>query len=403
MNAQSEQWLSVIILVVALLTTVAATVVYQPSAAKTGALLIKLNNNLYVMDIDSLAIELVAPAIGEAAVSPAPGCEQRLSQPCWVVVKDRLYRAGQRGQSTLVRLLTDDPNVAWLRQPVSWSPDGARFVYPVLNQQTEQVELHYQHVDSPSLQVLAVNVDERVKAAWSSGCAAGGASDCRLAYRQATGEVVALNMATFTTQRWSLGESQSVVALRWSAGGGLLYSPNLPHFRGVTDDQPPYHLPASAKLAGLSPQMGQMVYYHPFRRKGCADCLYLGVWLQQHRAETPPKLVYQVDLSTPSADGLTFVPTWSTVEDGFVFFQDGKMIFYDVTKKQAAMWHQSLLGRLRSKPVFSPNRRAVAFVDNQGQGVSEYRLVIVDPRLKPIEKIIVTESVFQVLTWLPDR
>jgi hypothetical protein len=58
---------------------------------------------------------------------------------------------------------------------------------------------------------------------------------------------------------------------------------------------------------------------------------------------------------------------------------------------------------LRSIPVFSPNEDAVAFVDNQGQGYSEYRLVIINPKLQPIEHVIDnTQEGLRVLAWLPN-
>jgi hypothetical protein len=41
-------------------------------------------------------------------------------------------------------------------------------------------------------------------------------------------------------------------------------------------------------------------------------------------------------------------------------------------------------------------------VDNQGQGYSEYRLVIVNPKLQPIEHVIETKEGFRVLAWLPN-
>jgi hypothetical protein len=40
-------------------------------------------------------------------------------------------------------------------------------------------------------------------------------------------------------------------------------------------------------------------------------------------------------------------------------------------------------------------------VDNQGHGFSEYRLVIVNPKLQPVEHIIDTQQSFLVLAWLP--
>jgi hypothetical protein len=40
-------------------------------------------------------------------------------------------------------------------------------------------------------------------------------------------------------------------------------------------------------------------------------------------------------------------------------------------------------------------------VDNQGQGYSEYRLVVVNPKLQLVEHIIETDTGFRLLAWLP--
>ncbi|HRX01484.1 MAG TPA: hypothetical protein P5280_18470, partial [Cyclobacteriaceae bacterium] len=86
----------------------------------------------------------------------------------------------------------------------------------------------------------------------------------------------------------------------------------------------------------------------------------------------------------------------------FVFFQEGQLIYYDLAEGEATIWYRSINGKLRSIPVFSPNEEAVAFVDDEGRGFSEYRLVIVNPKLQPVEHIIETDSGFKVLAWLPN-
>jgi hypothetical protein len=78
------------------------------------------------------------------------------------------------------------------------------------------------------------------------------------------------------------------------------------------------------------------------------------------------------------------------------------LIHYSLEQQEATIWYKSLTGKLRSVPVFSPNEEAVAFVDNQGQGFSEYRLIVVNPKLQPVEHIIDTKSGFRILAWLPN-
>jgi len=132
------------------------------------------------------------------------------------------------------------------------------------------------------------------------------------------------------------------------------------------------------------------------------DCLHLGVWLARNdEAGTQPDLIYNLDLNKARGGGLNFVPIWSTDEQAAVFFQDGQLIHYDVIAQEATIWYKPVRGKLRSEPVFSPNEEAVAFVDNQGQGYSEYRLVVVDPKLQPVEHIIETDTGFRLLAWLP--
>ena len=132
--------------------------------------------------------------------------------------------------------------------------------------------------------------------------------------------------------------------------------------------------------------------------------MHLGVWLSQPAAkadETSPRLIYNIELAK-QVGGLNFVPVWSPNGDTFVFVQDGKLIHYDTEKQEAAIWYEPLMGKFRSLPVFSPNGGGVAFVDNQGQGFSDYRLVVVNPGFEPVEHIVETEDGFKILAWLPN-
>jgi Tol biopolymer transport system component len=125
------------------------------------------------------------------------------------------------------------------------------------------------------------------------------------------------------------------------------------------------------------------------------------VWINGGGIGPKPRLIYDVPLAEQSG-GLNFIPVWDPRGRGFVFFQDGKLVYYDVQRQEAAIWHKPLAGKLRSAPVFSPNEEAVAFVDNQGRGYSEYRLLVINPRLQPVEHIVQTKTGFKVLAWLPD-
>jgi Tol biopolymer transport system component len=159
----------------------------------------------------------------------------------------------------------------------------------------------------------------------------------------------------------------------------------------------------------MSPDAHYTVYYQPFTLTDCqgqaqaGQCLHLGVWLATSGdAAEEPELIYSVDLSeADQTGGLNFIPTWSPQGNSFVFFQEGRLIHYDIERKEAMIWYKPVSGKLRSVPIFSPNEEAVAFVDNQGQGFSEYRLVIVNPKLQPVEHIIDTQQSFLVLAWLP--
>jgi len=141
--------------------------------------------------------------------------------------------------------------------------------------------------------------------------------------------------------------------------------------------------------------------------------LHLGVWLVQtgdgnkdkdedEDEDEDRRLIYSVNLADESrTGGLNFVPIWRADGNAFVFFQDGELIHYDLEKQEGTIWYKPVRGKLRSVPVFSHDGEAVAFIDNQGQGFSEYRLVIINPRLQPVEEVL-QEDNFKILAWLPN-
>ena len=74
----------------AALAVIAATLFYQPAAAKTGTLLVWTNDRLYTMDIDTLLLQRLAPVGPDEVIAPAPGCFGHVEAPCWVVAGQRL-------------------------------------------------------------------------------------------------------------------------------------------------------------------------------------------------------------------------------------------------------------------------------------------------------------------------
>ena len=113
-------------------------------------------------------------------------------------------------------------------------------------------------------------------------------------------------------------------------------------------------------------------------------------------------MINSVDLSqAEQTEGLNFIPTWSPSGRAFVLFQGGRLIHYDLETGEATIWYKPLSGKLRSLPVFSPNEEAVAFVDDQGEGATGHRLLVINPKLEPLEEVIQGEKSFKVLAWLP--
>ena len=413
-----SQWNSLLFWVAAILIIVLATVFYKPAAAKTGSLLIWLNNKIYVMDIDSLNLQRVGPALANEAMIPSPGCNGQGQGPCWVTAGQNLYPIdlpSQRvSQSALLLPLGD--GYTWLEDMVpSWSPDGRWLAYAVFSQADNQAELRIYSAATGEGQTLATGVDPTIAPAWSPGCAGGvDQPNCELAYKtrpvnigvkEVPTALVALNLATDQARTWPL-TAESIFELRWTSAGRLLYSQPKRYFRHVEDGTPVSNTPLASQLANTSPDGKYTVYYQPFTLADCPEtdeaesCMHLGVWLTDGTGD--PRLIYSAKLADSRSGGLNFVPVWSPLGNGFVFFQDGQLIYYDLQQQEATIWYKSLHGKLRSLPVFSPNEEAVAFVDNQGQGYSEYRLLVINPRLQPIEHIIDTKTGIQILGWLPN-
>jgi hypothetical protein len=390
---------------------VLATVFYQPAAAKTGSLLIWMKNKVYVMDIDSLLLVPIGAAGPDEVMAPAPGCSGKTETPCWVIAGQYVYQiSAERNGILHETILPIGQNYSWLNAPVSWGPDGQLLAYFLRDTRRNQAELQIYNATTDQIELTFPEVDSEVAAAWSADCAAGlNAAGCQIAFKSAGPEgvqVAAFSPATHETQRWDI-PSEQIYELRWSFDKMLLYSDPPRHLHHVEDNTSAYNLPPGGQLANMSPDARYTVYYQPFTLKDCAEvdpstCLNLGIWLYDRldQAESA-HLIYNRDLAISNSEGLNFIPTWSARGDATVFFQDGRLIHYDLETKEATIWYKSVRGKLRSVPIFSPNEEAVAFVDNQGQGYSEYRLVVVNPKLQPVEHIIETETGFRLLAWLP--
>lgn len=411
------QWKNFAFWTGAILLLVLATVFYQPAAAKTGSLLVWTRDRVYVMDIDTLDLIRIGPAKAGEPLTPSPGCFGQVEAPCWVVVSDRLYRVetGLASGSVPQAKLPVDPGYRWGEMPVSWSPDGLHLAYGLVRQKSRQAELRVYSVETGELKIKAEFLDPTIAAAWSAACVAGlEAEGCEIGFKQVAvariGEILP-SLSTYApvtgeTRRWTISPAP-IETLSWTASNDLLYSrPDRLVYRAA-EQTPAYEMPAGAQFASLSPDGRYTVYYQPFKLKACPAveeeaCLYLGVWLRDSASpSSDPALIYSVKLSEQK-EGLNFVPIWAPAGEAFVFFQEGRLIHYDLTTAEATIWYKAMRGKLRSLPVFSPDKEAVVFVDNQGQGHSEYRLVIVNPRLEPIEHIIETDSGFRVLAWLPN-
>ena len=412
-------WKTIVFWLGAIVIMVLATVFYQPAAAKTGSLLVWTRHRVYVMDIDTLTLERVAPANPGQLVEPSPGCYGKADTFCWVAISNEVYFVdlGAASEHKLfAQLPIRDGFTRNDESPVSWSPDGERLAYTTVNTENNRTALGVFNVSTQKIELQIEGVDPTVAAAWTPDCANGlVAVDCELGYKKlATGNpdetlqiLAGYKPVTSIERRWVVSTTEPIFELRWSRQGELLYSQPKRHFKRADDHSPVYHLPPGGQLANMSPDSQYTVYYQPFTLKDCQaetpeGCLHLGVWLEGLPDEDGPRsLIYSVNL-TEAAGGLNFIPTWSLNGKGFVFFQEGKLIHYDLEKKEATIWYKPIAGKLRTAPVFSPNEEAVAFVDDQGQGFSEYRLVVVNPKLQPVERIIETDSGFRILAWLPN-
>jgi hypothetical protein len=413
------QWQSVLFWISAILAVVIATLVYQPAAARTGSLLVWTRDRVYIMDIDALSLERVGPANADQLVVPSPGCFGRVRTSCWVAIDNVIYQIelGAGGNEITAVSLPVAAGFQWAKRAASWSPDGLHFAYFLKPTGEQPAELQVYNVDSGRLMVQASGADPSLAPVWTTECAAGlVASGCKLGYKKkaapAEGQplpaLVSFTPATNEVQQWSVSPEE-IFELRWSPEGTLLYSRPKRHFLSVEDHTPAYSLPAGARLANMSPNGLYTVYYQPFTLKDCQPaegetsanpCLHLGIWLAQPEVE--PKLIYSVDLSqTEQTEGLNFIPTWSPSGRALVLFQGGRLIHYDLEKGEATIWYKPLTGKLRSLPVFSPNEEAVAFVDDQGEGEAGHRLLVINPKLEPLEEVIHGEKSFKVLAWLP--
>ena len=416
-----SQWNTLLFWVGAILVIVLATVFYRPAAAKTGSLLIWMNNKIYVMDIDTLTLQRVGPADSNEVMVPSPGCHGQVDAPCWVTAGVNLYTVNDpsRGSSNQARNLLPSEGYAWLDDvAVSWSPDGRWLAYTVFDTANNQAELRIYNAATGDATMIAVGVDPTIAPAWSAGCAEGlESANCELAFKikpvddggdNPVSGLVSLDLTTGERHEWKIPPG-SIFELGWTQDGKLVYSQPKRHFHYAADGTPAYNMPSASQLANMSPDARYTVYYQPFTLADCpaADeaesCMHLGIWLSDHNDGIDDRsLVYSTNLSKSQQRGLNFVPVWSPFGNGFVFFHDGKLIYYDLSQHEATIWYKPLGDKLRSLPVFSPNEEAVAFVDNQGQGHSEYRLLVINPRLQPIEHIIETKNGFRVLAWLPN-
>lgn len=407
MNSQMQ---TLLFWVGAVVVMILATIFYQPAAAKTGSLLVWTKNRVYVMDIDSLLLRRVGPAAAGERLTPAPGCFGRTETPCWVVVGEWLYDVSpDRSQQASERRLPG-AGADWLDAAVSWSPDGLHMAYVVRNESADTSELRLVDATTLAVKIIVPDVDPAVAATWTAACAEGlNVAGCKIGYKKIgtdSSEIAALALAANEETVWPVS-AETVEELRWTRERQLLYSPGQRQFYEIGSPSPLTELPPGGQLANVSPQGTYTIYYQPFRLRECVteageECLHLGVWLIRNGEEAAePALIYNLDLTESRGGGLNFIPVWSADEQSALFFQDGQLLHYDVPTGETTIWYQPVTGKLRSVPIFSPTGEAATFVDNQGQGYSEYRLVVVDPKLQPIEHIIETETGFRLLAWLP--
>jgi hypothetical protein len=199
----------------------------------------------------------------------------------------------------------------------------------------------------------------------------------------------------------------SIFELRWTADNTLLYSQPRNYFHRAQDYTPAYHMSPGSQLANMSPDGRYTVYYEPFTQKECqaerpkGGCWYLGIWLADNERPKERQLVFSRELSKAGEGKLNTDPFWSPAGDAFGLFREGNLVYYNLKQHEAAIWYQSLRGRLTSPPVFSPNEKAIALVTQPAENSSQYHLLVLNPQFKPLEHLIDVQKGFRVLAWLP--
>jgi hypothetical protein len=423
----------------AILLVVLVTLFYRPAAAKTGSLLVWQDGEIYVLDIDSLARKPVGPAEAGARINPSPGCLGLIKAPCWVAAAEKLYPVGGGGEAEKMALLEGVGQDSAL----SWSPDGLHLAYTTLPAGSNQTELRLYNVATGETKKIASDVDPALAVAWSRGCVAGlAAAACQLGYRairpdvagdqswphlvvpawaselrpeirlaknKAQSQLVTLTPLTGAQQVWPV-PGGPIFELSWAADNTLLYSQPQHYFRRVQDYSPAYQISPGSQLANMSLDGRYTVYYEPFTQKECqaerpkGGCWYLGVWLAGGEPQQVKRqLIYSVELTQAGEGMLITDPFWSPGGEAFAFFREGKLIYYDLDRREGTIWYQSLRGRLASAPVFSPNAEAIAFVYQSDQGSRQYHLLVLNPQFKPLEHLIEAQEGLRVLAWLPQQ
>jgi hypothetical protein len=406
----------------AVLVVVLATWFYQPSAAKTGSLLVWLDGDLYLQDIDTQALTPVGPAKTAQTALPSPGCLGQLLAPCWIAVGQTIYRLHPDGTTTQSTIPLDS-QVKWNDSVMSWSPDGVHLAYNVILKLNRLTELRVYNLVTGETKVIAAVVDPTLPVAWSAGCAQGLlAAGCQLGFKLIVPKFVTLvttrspdqsnwligfNPLTGKQQIWFVAGAP-IKRLRWAYDNTLLYSQLANYFYRTVNNRPAYHISPGSQPAAMSADGRYTVYYESFTLKECqaerptGGCWYLGVWVVDDNL-IDRRFIYSADLAQAKADQLNLDPQWSPRGEAFVFIQAGQLLYYNFTQNRADVWYSGLQAQLVSGPVYSANGAGVALVD-KGKGDSPaYRLLVIDPQLKPVEHEIKAQQGFQVLVWLPNK
>lgn len=406
----------------AALAMVLLTLFYQPGVAKTGSLLVWLDGDLYLQDIDTHSRTPVGPAETVEAVAPSPGCLDQVEAPCWVAVGPTLYHIHADG-TTAAAPIPLDAGVRWIDARVSWSPDGLNLAYAVILKLNRLTELRLYNAATGQTKVIAAVVDPTLPVVWSPGCAAGlDSPTCQLGFKlivpafvetalaQPAAEsnwLVAYDTPTGAQHIWYV-PGDPISTLRWNYAGSLLYSRPADTFYRAQDRTPAAPISPGSQAVGLSPDGRYTVYYESSTHKECqaerpqGKCWYLDVWLAGN-SPANRRLIYSADLAQAEPGRPDLKPVWSLHGEALVWVQAGQLLHYEVPQPQAQLWYAGLQAQLTSAPVFSPYGRAVALVDQAQAGSPEYRLLVIDPRLQPLEHLITAQRGFHVLAWLPQR